>query len=142
LLVRWPRSGPSGIWTFLIVVILLRFAAVLLSPNWVRFISADILALILSVILGHGSNARGIETEAYYDVDTKEFVINSPTPTSQKFWIGNAAVHGNWATVFANLRLPDGTNEGFHAFLVPIRDREGNLLAGVGAADCGYKMGM
>jgi len=92
--------------------------------------------------LGHGSNARGIETEATYLAETQEFVINSPTPTSQKYWIGNAACHGNWATVFANLILPDGRNEGFHAFLVPIRDKEGKPLPGVGIADCGYKMGL
>jgi len=44
--------------------------------------------------------------------------------------------------VFANLILPDGRNEGFHAFLVPIRDKEGKPLPGVGIADCGYKMGL
>lgn len=92
--------------------------------------------------LGHGSNARGIETEAIYVPETQEFVINSPTPTSQKYWIGNAACHGNWATVFANLILPGGRNEGFHAFLVPIRDKDGKPMPGVGIADCGYKMGL
>ncbi len=44
--------------------------------------------------------------------------------------------------VFANLTLPDGKSEGFHAFLVPIRDKDGKLMAGVRAADCGYKMGL
>ena len=29
--------------------------------------------------LGHGSNTRGIETTAEFDVDTQEFVFNSPT---------------------------------------------------------------
>lgn len=44
--------------------------------------------------------------------------------------------------VFANLILPGGRNEGFHAFLVPIRGDDGKPLPGVGVADCGYKMGL
>ena len=44
--------------------------------------------------------------------------------------------------VFANLILPGGRNEGFHAFLVPIRDKDGKPMPGVGIADCGYKMGL
>jgi alkylation response protein AidB-like acyl-CoA dehydrogenase len=44
--------------------------------------------------------------------------------------------------VFANLILPGGRNEGFHAFLVPIRDKDGKAMPGVGIADCGYKMGL
>jgi acyl-CoA oxidase len=39
--------------------------------------------------LGHGSNVRGIETTAIYDHETQEFVLNSPSQTSMKFWIGN-----------------------------------------------------
>ena len=34
--------------------------------------------------LGHGSNVAGLETTATFDLLTKEFVINSPTPTSAK----------------------------------------------------------
>lgn len=38
--------------------------------------------------IGHGTFVRGIETTATYDVDTKEFVFNSPTLSSFKFWPG------------------------------------------------------
>ena len=41
--------------------------------------------------LGHGSNAKGLETTAIYDKETQEFVLNTPTETSRKFWIGNLA---------------------------------------------------
>lgn len=44
--------------------------------------------------LGHGSNVMGIETEATYDESSAEFVINTPTDTASKFWIGGAAQHG------------------------------------------------
>jgi len=38
--------------------------------------------------LGHGSNARGIETTATFDQSTREFVINTPHNLAQKYWIG------------------------------------------------------
>jgi acyl-CoA oxidase len=38
--------------------------------------------------LGHGSYIRGFETTSTYDKTTQEFIVNSPTETSTKFWIG------------------------------------------------------
>ena len=38
--------------------------------------------------LGHGSNVRGLETTATFDKATDEFVIDSPTLTSMKWWPG------------------------------------------------------
>lgn len=38
--------------------------------------------------LGHGSNVRGLETTATFDEATDEFVIDSPTLSSTKYWIG------------------------------------------------------
>jgi acyl-CoA oxidase len=38
--------------------------------------------------LGHGSNVRGIETTATFDEATDEFIIDSPTLSSTKYWIG------------------------------------------------------
>ncbi|RHZ00037.1 hypothetical protein DYB35_012594 [Aphanomyces astaci] len=42
--------------------------------------------------LGHGSNVQGIETTAHYDKNTQEFVLNSPTLTSRKWWPGTKDV--------------------------------------------------
>lgn len=39
--------------------------------------------------LGHGSNVQSVETTAHYDNASKCFILNSPTDTSIKFWIGN-----------------------------------------------------
>jgi acyl-CoA oxidase len=41
--------------------------------------------------MGHGSNVRDIETQAIYDKSTQEFIINTPTNSATKFWIGNMA---------------------------------------------------
>jgi hypothetical protein len=36
--------------------------------------------------LGHGTFIRGLETTAHYDPTTQEFILNSPTLTSYKWW--------------------------------------------------------
>lgn len=38
--------------------------------------------------LGHGTFIRGLETTATYDAKTQEFVLNSPTISSYKWWPG------------------------------------------------------
>ena len=77
--------------------------------------------------LGYGNNAVEMETTAHYDPDTKEFIINSPSVKSQKYWITNGAVHAHYCVVFARLIMPGGINEGLHGFLVPIRDKDLNV---------------
>ncbi|GCC32349.1 hypothetical protein chiPu_0010810 [Chiloscyllium punctatum] len=51
---------------------------------------------------GHGSNVRGIQTQATYDPTTKEFIIHTPCEDAEKMYIGNA-MKGNYAAVFAQL---------------------------------------
>lgn len=91
--------------------------------------------------LGHGSNVKDIETTATFDPATDEFVIHTPTDSAHKDYIGNAALHGEMATVFAQLFIGEECH-GVHAFLTPLRSREGRLLPGVRIADCGLKMGL
>ncbi len=90
---------------------------------------------------GHGSNVRDIETTAEYDASTQEFVIHTPNRQAWKDYIGNAACHGQLATVFAQL-IVAGERHGVHALLVPIRDSHGNTLPGVSIEDCGEKLGL
>jgi acyl-CoA oxidase len=90
---------------------------------------------------GHGSNVRDIETTASYDIGTQEFIINSPSRSAWKDYIGNAALHGRMATVFAQLEV-NGEQHGVHAFLVPLRDEQGNILRGITIEDDGRKMGL
>jgi len=91
--------------------------------------------------LGHGSNVRDLETTATYDASTAEFVIDTPTPSAHKEWIGNAALHGRMMTVFAQL-IVGGTNHGVHALLVSIRTPDGSLCPGVRIEDTGHKEGL
>ena len=90
--------------------------------------------------IGHGSNARELETTATYDPEGGEFVLHSPNFDAGKNYIGNAARDGRMAAVFAQL-ITRGANHGVHAFAVPIRDDQGNVLPGVRIEDNGPKMG-
>ncbi|MBX9886490.1 MAG: acyl-CoA dehydrogenase family protein [Flavobacteriaceae bacterium] len=89
----------------------------------------------------HGSNVKGLETTATYNHTNRSFTIQTPHPKAQKEYIGNAAVHGQMATVFAKLII-DGHDYGVNAFIVPLRDEEGTVLKGITIGDCGHKMGL
>lgn len=89
----------------------------------------------------HGSNVKGLETTATYNHNDQTFTIHTPNKNAQKEYIGNAAVHGQMATVFAKLVI-DGHDYGVNAFVVPLRDTNGNTLDGVTIGDCGHKMGL
>ncbi len=89
---------------------------------------------------GHGSDVQSLETVARYDAGTDEFVIDTPTESARKDYIGNAARHAELAVVFAQLEV-GGERHGVHALVVPVR-RDGELLPGVRIEDCGAKMGL
>ena len=90
---------------------------------------------------GHGSDVAAIGTTATYDPDTEEFVIHTPFRGAYKDYLGNAALHGKAATVFAQL-ITGGVNYGVHCFFVPIRDDAGEMLPGVKSEDDGVKGGL
>ena len=90
---------------------------------------------------GHGSNVRDIETTATYDAEKEAFIIHTPFEGANKTYIGNAALHGQMATVFAQL-YTGGEHYGVHAFLVPIRDDRGKIMPGIRIEDCGEKLGL
>jgi acyl-CoA oxidase len=90
---------------------------------------------------GHGSNVKGVETTATYQHSSRSFIINTPHQRAGKEYIGNAALHGQMATVFAKLVIDD-VDYGVNAFVVPLRNSSGEMMKGVTIEDCGRKMGL
>jgi acyl-CoA oxidase len=106
-----------------------------------KLIDLELLGCFAMTETGHGSDVQALETTATYDPDTQEFVINSPTRTSRKDYIGGAANTARVAAVFAQLITAE-EGHGVHCFVVPIRDDDGNDLPGVTTSDCQYKGGL
>ncbi|KAM9362887.1 peroxisomal acyl-coenzyme A oxidase 1 [Symphorus nematophorus] len=106
-------------------------------PAW----NLQIIGTYAQTEMGHGTHLRGLETTATYDPATQEFVLNSPTVSSIKWWPGGLGKTSNHAIVLAQLHT-QGNCHGLHAFIVPIRDMSTHLpLPGVVVGDIGPKFG-
>jgi flavocytochrome c len=90
--------------------------------------------------LGHGSNVRGLQTTATYDRDAQEFVLDTPTLQSMKWWPGTLGKVATHAIVYAQLII-DGKEYGVHSFMLQLRDEEHMPLDGIELGDLGPKLG-
>ncbi|KAM8772982.1 peroxisomal acyl-coenzyme A oxidase 1 isoform 1-T1 [Acanthopagrus schlegelii] len=106
-------------------------------PSW----NLEIIGTYAQTEMGHGTHLRGLETTATYDPATQEFVLNSPTVSSIKWWPGGLGKTSNHAIVLAQL-YTQGSCHGLHAFIVPIRDMNTHVpLPGIVVGDIGPKFG-
>ncbi|XP_050483384.1 probable peroxisomal acyl-coenzyme A oxidase 1 isoform X4 [Bombus huntii] len=104
--------------------------------------AGDVIGTYAQTELGHGTFLRGLETTATYDPETKEFVLNSPTLTSYKWWPGGLGHTANHAIVVAQL-YTQGECRGVHLFVVQLRDVETHEpLKGIVIGEIGTKLGM
>jgi acyl-CoA oxidase len=90
---------------------------------------------------GHGSDVQQLRTTCTYDPGTQTFDLHTPHEGARKDYIGNAAEDGRMAVVFAQL-VTQGRRHGVHAWLVPIRDEQGDPVPGVTIGDDGPKAGL
>ncbi|CAO3618555.1 unnamed protein product [Cunninghamella echinulata] len=91
--------------------------------------------------LGHSSALRELETTATFDPNTDEFIIDSPTLTSTKWYIG-AACSTATHTVVISQTIINGQNVGLNWFVVQLREKgTGKLMPNVIAGDIGPKVG-
>lgn len=108
-----------------------------------KIIDLEALGCFGMTELGHGSDVQNITTTATYDPETKQFDVHSPSPAAKKAYIGNAARHGQYCAVFAQLHTPSSKeSHGVHCLVVPIRDENGDPLPGVTIGDHGHKGGL
>lgn len=106
-----------------------------------KIIDGELLGCFAMTESGHGSDVQHLHTTATYDAAAGEFVVHTPYPQARKEYIGNAARDGRMTVVFAQLVTGD-EKPGVHAFLVPLRDSDGNPLPGVTIGDDGRKAGL
>ncbi|PGH13141.1 hypothetical protein AJ79_03848 [Helicocarpus griseus UAMH5409] len=91
--------------------------------------------------LAHGTFVRGVETTATFDIDKDEFVIDSPTLTSAKFWPGAMASSCTHGVLMARLIIGH-KDHGVHPFIIPLRNVDDfKPVQGVELGDLGMKMG-
>ncbi|XP_034179560.1 acyl-coenzyme A oxidase 1 [Osmia lignaria lignaria] len=108
------------------------------SRSW----GCNIIGTYAQTELGHGTFIRGLETTATYDPQTKEFILNSPTLTSYKWWPGGLGHTANYAVVLAQL-YTKGQCRGIHPFIVQLRDENTHEpLPGIKIGEIGSKLGM
>ncbi|KAI7559333.1 hypothetical protein D0864_16373 [Hortaea werneckii] len=117
--------------------------------HWLPKIEAmEVMGCYAQTELGHGSNVRGIECEARWCPQKREFVLHSPTLTASKWWNGTMGRTANHAIVVAHLLVPksphssDYVDHGPHPFVVQIRDMKTHKpLPGIAVGDIGPKYG-
>lgn len=139
---QFPFVIPSGVSQIMFIPTLKYLATDEQQKKWLpRVYSYEIIGCYCQTELGHGSDVQGLETTAEYDPKTQTFIINSPTLSSTKWWVGELGVWANHALVFAQLHIK-GKKHGVHPIIVPIRDiKTHQPLPGIVVGDIGPKVG-
>ncbi|KAJ2940650.1 hypothetical protein O0L34_g14757 [Tuta absoluta] len=136
-------GSPLGLHYIMFMPAILNQGTEEQQADWLpRAWTCSIIGTYAQTELGHGTFIRGLETTATYDPDTKEFVLNSPTLTSYKWWPGAMGHTANYAVVVAQL-YTKGQCHGVHSFIVQLRDEETHMpLPGRKIGDIGAKLGL
>jgi len=142
VLTHFSNQLPGSLSTYMFLPYIKHLGTDEQIEKWVeRTLKMEVIGTYAQTELGHGSDVRSLETIATFDQATDEFIINSPTLTSTKFWPGDLGLVANHVICFAQLIL-NGEKKGVHGFIVPIRDLETNkTLPGIEAGDLGEKVG-
>lgn len=78
-----------------------------------------ILGTYAQTELSHGSNVSRLETEAVFDEETDEFVLNTPSLTARKWWVGGLAKSCTHCILMARLKIK-GKDWGVHPFILQV----------------------
>eukprot|EP01065_Artemidia_motanka_P020324 TRINITY_DN2433_c7_g1_i1.p1 TRINITY_DN2433_c7_g1~~TRINITY_DN2433_c7_g1_i1.p1 ORF type:complete len:702 (+),score=237.82 TRINITY_DN2433_c7_g1_i1:62-2167(+) len=109
--------------------------------EWLRpTYTLRIIGCLAQTELAHGSNVRGLQTTAHYDAAAEEFVLNTPTLGSMKWWPGGLGKSATHAALYAQLHV-GGKCYGVHTFLLQLRDENHRPLPGITLGEVGPKIG-
>ena len=135
---RLGNENAIGVHTALFLHVLKREVSDEQAKNWVPFAeSGNILGAYVQTELGHGTFVGGIETTASFDRETDEFVVESPTLSSTKYWPGALSYSCTHAILMARLII-DAQDHGVHPFMVQLRSMEDHKpVSGVELGDIG-----
>ncbi|KAK6933638.1 hypothetical protein RJ641_036532, partial [Dillenia turbinata] len=108
-----------------------------------RYIDEPAFTNLHWAIKGQGTDEQqkkwlplGLETTTTFDPDTNEFIINSPTLTSSKWWPGGLGKVSTHTIAYARL-IVDGKEHGVH--IRSLHDHQ--PLPSITVADIGMKFG-
>lgn len=138
-----PDGNPLTLHYVMFIPTLLGQGSTEQQGDWLnKAWNCQVVGTYAQTELGHGTFIRGLETTATYDPDTEEFILNSPTLTSYKWWPGGLGHSANCAIVVAQL-YSQGKCHGIHPFIVQLRDEETHMpLKGIVIGEIGCKLGM
>ncbi|KAK9889088.1 hypothetical protein WA026_004361 [Henosepilachna vigintioctopunctata] len=138
-----PDGNPLTLHYVMFIPTLLGQGTIEQQTEWInKAWNCHIVGTYAQTELGHGTFIRGLETTAVYDPSTEEFILNSPTLTSYKWWPGGLGHSANHAIVVAQL-YTQGKCHGIHPFIVELRDKETHMpLKGIIIGEIGCKLGM
>ena len=84
-----PHGNPVGVHFVMFLPTIMGQGTVEQQAEWMgKAWDLSIIGTYAQTELGHGTFIRGLETTATYDPKTQEFVLNSPTISSYKWWPG------------------------------------------------------
>ncbi|BFZ58374.1 hypothetical protein PYCC9005_005436 [Savitreella phatthalungensis] len=102
-----------------------------------RCLDMEVVGCYAQTELGHGSNVQGLETTATFE--NGELILQSPSVTAAKWWVGGLGTVANHAVVQAQL-IVKGRSLGPHLFIVQLRDLQTHkTLPGIVIGDIGPK---
>lgn len=139
---HFSNQMPASVSTYMFLPYIKHLGTDKQVQKWVEpILRMEIIGTYVQTEMGHGSDVRSLETTATYDPKTDEFVINSPTLTSTKWWPGELGLIANHIVCMAQLII-NGEKYGVHGFIINIRDVETNKTQpGIEVGDIGEKVG-